>query len=84
MVRQILIQLLYVWFIVRIYVAVDLTIYGLGSYKTRTNLQDSLILIVVFVYDRALPIIYMEKGETRKMRYDIKLSTIFYLIQTPI
>ena len=84
MARQILIQLLYVWFIVRIYVAVDLTIYGMGSYKTRTNLQDSLILIVVFVYDRALPIIYMEKGETRKMRYDIKLSTIFYLIQTPL
>ena len=75
---------MYIWFAVRIYVTVNLTIYGLGSYKTRTDLQGSLILLVVFVYDRALPIIYMEKGKTRKMKYNIKLSTILYLIQTPI
>ena len=75
---------MYVWFIVRIYVAVDLTIYGLGSYKTRAYLQDSLILIVVFVYDCTLPIVYMEKGKTRKMRYNIKLGTTSYLIKTPI
>ena len=90
MIRQILIWLLYVWFIVRIYVAVDLAVYGLGSYKTRANLQDSPILIVVFVYDCTLPIIYMEKGKKQgpqaalKVKCIIRLSTIFYLIKTPV